>query len=101
MDQGQLFETNFEPVQPGKDVIAQSPSQDVELARVRSKLAEPILAFCSGRTEFFMTELYRYVSSQVECAPGSVDRILRALRKSGQIDYEVISRRKSHYRITG
>ena len=34
-----------------------------------------------------------------ETAPGSADRVLRDLRQRGSIDYEVVSRRSSLYRV--
>lgn len=77
--------------------------QDGELARISGAIAGAILGFCrrrlaSGESEFHAAELreaVRYVST----APGSADRILRALRQAHQLDYVIVNRRQSLYRV--
>jgi hypothetical protein len=44
-----------------------------------------------------MTELHSYVEVQLQIAPASPDRVLRALRQEGDIDYVVVDRRASYY----
>lgn len=73
-----------------------------ERDRVREKIAPAIKEY--GRTmrgqEFHMDDLRRYVARFVgPVAPASSDRILRDLRQRKQIDYVVVSRRKSTYII--
>lgn len=45
--------------------------------------------------------LERYVGNLSECTPGTPSRILRLMREDGMLDYEVINRAKSLYRILG
>jgi hypothetical protein len=79
--------------------------QTANLARVRSAIARHVLTFCWTRVmmeppTFRMNELQTYVSDQASAAPASPDRILRALRAEGLIDYVVEDRAKSLYRLT-
>jgi len=74
------------------------------LARVSARISEAIVAFCRARVgkEFFADDLRRYVTAQVGAvAPGSADRILRALRQGGEVDYVVVDRAASKYRVNG
>jgi hypothetical protein len=49
---------------------------------------------------FHAEDLRRYVLAvEPEIAPGSPDRILRALRQEGKLDYVVIDRRNSLYQF--
>jgi hypothetical protein len=78
--------------------------QPMELSRVTHKIGAAVLQFCRtvrvGNT-FRMESLQRYVSSVVpETAPDSPSRILRELRKKGELDYEVVKRSESLYRVT-
>lgn len=79
--------------------------QAPQIDRVTSAIGGAILEFCRVRLrtggEFFADDLRRYVTltTPTTCAPGSPDRILRALRRAGRVDYEVISRKHSHYRV--
>lgn len=80
-------------------------AQAEEVARVTSAIGGAVLAFCRARLrtaggEFHGDDLRAYVAEHCPCAPGSPDRILRALRRAGQLDYQLISRRKSLYRVT-
>lgn len=75
--------------------------QAANLERVSGRISAAILGFCRGRSVFHMEELRRHVEEVVgDVAPGSPDRILRLLRKQGRIDYEVLSRARSMYRLT-
>jgi hypothetical protein len=78
--------------------------QDRNIRRVRGRIGELVLAFCearlaAGRPEFRMGELQAHVAADVAAAPASPDRILRLLRKEGRLDYEVIDRAGSLYRL--
>jgi hypothetical protein len=76
--------------------------QRAELARVSSRIAAAIIAFCKGRVgaEFHADDLRSHVTACVGvAAPGSADRILRDLRQRKALDYEVVSRSKSLYRV--
>ncbi len=74
-----------------------------ELERVKSSLAAPIcralIRFRKEGGEFRSEQLYEAVRAEVPCAPASVDRILRALRDSGEVSYAVLNRRESLYRV--
>ena len=77
-------------------------SDHQERARVRSRIGEVILSFCMRQIgPFHMGQLLRYVEGHMDgrVAPGSPERILRLLRKELLLDYEVVSRRDSLYRI--
>lgn len=76
--------------------------QDLEFRRVRSLIGDRIRRFIaerlsSGRPQFHADELRRYVASVHPTAPASADRILRALRQDGAVDYQCVSRRDSLY----
>ena len=72
---------------------------DEHLDRVRDRIGDAILDF-SRKVEgqWHMDELRRYVIRNVGVvAPASPDRILRALRQEGLVNYVVVSRRGSLY----
>lgn len=78
------------------------PEQDENLERVKDRIGNATIEFFEDekRTEFFADELRRFVIAHVgKIAPGSPDRVMRDLRQRGVIDYEVVSRRHSLYRI--
>jgi len=72
-----------------------------ERARVRSRIGKLILIFCRGDRTFHMDELRRFVEEMVESriAPDSPGRILRQLRQEGMLDYTVVSRTGSLYKV--
>lgn len=75
--------------------------QTDNLERVLTRIAAAIIEFF-GRTQdtFFAEEMREYVERTVgRIAPGSPDRVMRDLRQRGLIDYEVLSRAASKYRI--
>lgn len=77
--------------------------QTREIARVKSHLAETILQFArerGTRRDFFIDELREYVVKRARTAPASPDRILRLLRRRGDLDYTVVSRSGALYRFT-
>lgn len=71
-----------------------------DLTRVSKNIEIHVLNFCSINREFHMEELTRFVSSKARgVAPDSPARILRQLRGSGVLDYVVVNRSQSLYRI--
>ena len=72
-----------------------------ERARVRSRIGSLIMEFCRENRTFHMKDLLWFVESRIEgkVAPGSPERILRLLRQQGALQYEVVSRRESFYRM--
>ena len=82
-------------------------SEQIEnLTRVSDAIAQHVISFLSNHTEFYVEDLRQYVFDNVKgyVAPASPDRILRALRQKGVVDYVVVSRSKSFYRsipVTG
>lgn len=82
--------------------------QSENLTRVTEQIATHVTAYIERHMnrEFHVEDLRRYVFDKVDgyVAPASPDRILRALRQKGRINYEVISRSKSLYKglpVTG
>jgi len=79
--------------------------QDENLDRVTARIGVAIVAFFRARTEmdqrdFHVEDLRIYVRSQIGMiAPASSDRVMRSLRQEGFINYSVISRANSLYRI--
>lgn len=77
------------------------PEQDRQIRRVLGKIGPKVLAFVRERGiggTFHAKDLHDYVGTHV--APASADRILRMLRLTKEIDYEIINRRQSFYRVT-
>ena len=75
--------------------------QQKNLNRVSSRIAAAILEFCTEGREFHADELRRHVDGCVATgvAPGSADRILRDLRKRRKLNYKVLNRKNSLYRV--
>ncbi len=74
--------------------------QSLNLVRVSDKIASLILEFCSVNAEFHMVDLCAYVTArEPSTAPDSPSRILRSLRRQGLVDYQVVSRSASLYRM--
>ena len=46
-----------------------------------------------------MNELVQFVNDWIYTAPDSPGRIMRALRQSGVIHYELVNRKKSLYKV--
>ena len=74
-----------------------------ERARVKSRIGSLILLFFrqNRNLTFRMEDLRRYVELRMQgyIAPASTDRIVRHLRQRGELNYEVVSRHRSLYRI--
>lgn len=77
--------------------------QKRQLARVRGHIAESVLEYArmvgTGAT-FSVESLQRFVRGRARAAPASPDRILRDLRRRGELDYVVVSRTNALYRFT-
>ncbi len=75
---------------------------DLELGRVQSNIGSAVLTFCEehyGRT-FHDADLVAYVASKgIPASPSSPTRILRQLKKAGEINYSLVSRSKSLYKV--
>lgn len=80
--------------------------QQANLARVNRNIAGIVTAFCrerlhEGREEFRMAELTTFVNERSATAPDSAGRILRDLRRNRVVDYTVVNRAQSLYKVTG
>ena len=73
--------------------------QQEQLTRVTSRIGQAILEFCSPGRQFHADELREFVAERCSVAPGSADRVLRDLRKRRLINYKVLSRAQSLYRV--
>jgi hypothetical protein len=74
------------------------------LARVRDNIAATVIEFC--RDKVGCTFNATYLRNQVtrrhpNIAPDSPGRILRDLRRRGLVDYVLVSRAQSLYRVVG
>lgn len=83
---------------------AEQAEQAEQLARVTSRIGLTIIAFCrivwgSESRSFHASDLHEFVEVRAQIAPASADRVLRELRKQGHLDYEVLNRRASLYRL--
>lgn len=75
-----------------------------ELQRVTDSIGDVVMEFFknhvqAGNMTFHAQELRDYVWEHVTTAPASPDRVMRALRADGVLSYDLVSRRKSEYRI--
>lgn len=72
------------------------------LTRVRGKVADHIRAFAKrtgDAASWHMEDLHRFVLARESVAPASTDRILRAMRRNGELDYVVLNRKQSLYQF--
>lgn len=74
-------------------------SDPQERARVRSRIGSLILEFCRHNEQFHMEDLRLYVQNWIDVAPDSAGRILRQLRQQQLLNYTLVSRRGSLYRV--
>ncbi|KKL12521.1 hypothetical protein LCGC14_2534910 [marine sediment metagenome] len=72
-----------------------------ERARVRSRIGSLIMEFCYYNQGFYMEDLRRFVERRLDgaIAPDSPGRILRQLRQQKLLNYKIVSRRQSLYRV--
>ena len=78
----------------------------VQEGRVQARIGEHVLAFVHQRLrqrqpEFRLQELTDHVRQAMggAVAPDSPRRILNALRREGRLEYELLSRQASLYRV--
>lgn len=77
-----------------------------DLQRTSLHIQSAIKSFCKTRIQtnplFFLSDLHRYVAGcpGITVAPASPDRILRNMRQKGIVDYVVVNRSKSFYKVT-
>jgi hypothetical protein len=74
------------------------------MQRVSDNIADLVWYFCKARVgrQFHAADLVTYVRAFASpVAPDSPSRILRDLRRRGLVDYVVVSRAQSLYRVTG
>ena len=74
-------------------------SDQTHLERVHQRISRAVIEFCYLGREFHIEDLNRHVQSRTGIAPGSEGRIFRRLRRSGLLNYIVVRRRASKYRI--
>lgn len=78
-------------------------TQREQLERVGERIAEYVYDYCASRLPdsptFYMSDLAAYVGGFVTVAPDSPGRLLRALRRAGRVDYRVVNRAQSLYRV--
>lgn len=79
-------------------------SQDANLRRVSDNIGDFIWRFCKARVGrlFHAADLVAHVIAFLPMtAPDSPSRILRLLRRQQRVDYVVVDRARSLYRVTG
>ena len=80
-------------------------TQTAELKRVKLKIGDLILEFyyeriLIGQFDFHANDLATYINRQIPNTTfDSASRILRDMRNKRELNYEVVSRRDSHYRF--
>ena len=77
-------------------------TQEIELSRVGDRIRGYILQFSREHPqEFHAEDLRRFVRRlDPAIAPGSPDRVLRAMRQRGELNYQIVNRSQSLYRFT-
>lgn len=79
-------------------------AQTEQLQRVKSNIAPLILAWFEGQKsgdEFYISEPTLYVWKTAPwVAPDSPRRVMAALKAEGKVNYELIDRAQSLYRVT-
>lgn len=83
---------------------APATEQEQELLRVEGAIANLVQQFFDGLEvgkQFCMSDLTRFVQDYHQCAPDSPGRVARQMKKTGQVQYEVVCRAHSKYRKTG
>ena len=77
--------------------------QAVELARVKLNIAPLLLKWFEGKKpgdEFFISEPTQYVwRTAPQVAPDSPRRVLSELKDDGKVNYKLVKRSESRYRV--
>ena len=77
-------------------------TQTENLARVSTAIRHHVVAFFSARQhgdEYHLRDLEKYVEEKSGGSPESPGRVMRDERRAKRIDYEVVDRSKSLYRV--
>lgn len=77
--------------------------QSDELDRVSERIAAVVIDYFNEHGpgyEFTLHEITLYVMQKVVCSPTSPYRVMADLRKKDQLNYVVLSRKESLYRMT-
>lgn len=77
--------------------------QEQQLRRIKGKIGQAIVGFFKLHgfgTGFRLDHLVSHVRLRATCTSASVDRVMRALRAKGSIDYVCVKRGESLYQIT-
>lgn len=80
--------------------ITHTEHVNTDLSRVSSKIAPYILDFFKPLfygQQFYAEDVLNHVQEKTCCAPDSVSRIMRMLKRSGQLNYRVVNRSQSLY----
>lgn len=94
--------SNIEQPRIGHRGLGDPVVQAEHLERVSTKLQGVIVAYLRSLDgdEFTMRELVSHVQRRVpSAAPDSPSRCLRSMRTKGVVDYDVVSRHDSQYRL--
>jgi hypothetical protein len=86
---------------PAAPPVAEPSQQEVELQRVKMKTSDWIKQFFDAHQlgeQFHAEDLHEFVKAKANIAPASADRIMRDMKQSGEINYEVVNRSQSLYR---
>ena len=77
-------------------------SQQLQLTRVRAKLDAVVASFIAHRLAtnptFTSAELHAWAQRHGHSAPGSADRVMRAMRTAGEIAYVLVDKSRGMYR---
>lgn len=82
-----------------------SVEQATQMAHVMGRVAKLVMAFARRKKrpyDFNAKDLQVYCEERTgehHIAPGTADRVLRQLRKDGRLNYVVLDRTKSLYRM--
>lgn len=77
--------------------------QKEEIERVSEKVSQHVIDFFEQHGpgyEFNLHEITLYVMQRVKCSPTSPYRIMASLKSKNQVNYTVLSRKESLYRMT-
>lgn len=83
-------------------VLPGPSEQQKQLARVSGSIGSVIVDFFHSQSigaTFFAADLHNYVLERSSTAPASADRVMRDLRKQRVINYTLVSRSQSLYRV--
>ena len=85
-------------------VVAEKPrtEQAKQLQRVKGSIGDVIVEFFKSRQPgelFYAADLQEFVAARASIAPASADRVMRDLRQANVINYSLVSRSRSAYRV--